>query len=72
MKTPNLKLQAIVENKPWPFVGNGYTNANGAISILLDRGVALVLADGTRLEGAVKLYLRASIPRPEAPVDPAA
>jgi hypothetical protein len=59
MKTPNYKLQAIIENtKPWPFVGNAYTNTNGSITILLDRGVKLELPDGTKLDGTVKLYLR--------------
>ncbi len=66
MKSANYKLQAIVENKkPWPFVGNAYPAANGAIRILLDRGVKLELADGTKLEGDVKLYLRPSFAKTE-------
>lgn len=71
MKTPNYKLQAIIEDtKPWPFVGNAYANANGSITILLDRGVKLELPDGTKLEAAVKLYLRESGRRNDAAAAP--
>jgi hypothetical protein len=67
MKTPNYKLQAIVDNnKTWPWIGNAYTTATGGVRIVLDRGVKLELADGTKLEGVVKLYLRASLQRTEA------
>ena len=64
-KIPNYKLQAIVDNnQPWPFIGNAFTCANGAIRILLDRGVKIELADGTKIEGA-KLYLRQPARRTE-------
>ncbi len=67
MNTPNYKLQAMIDNqKAWSFIGNAYTTANGALRIVLDRDVKLELADGTKLEGGVKLYLRAAFRRTEA------
>ncbi len=50
-KTPSYKVQAIVEGaSPWPYLGNAYANKDGSLTIVLDRGVALRLADGTVLE----------------------
>jgi hypothetical protein len=67
MNTPNYKLQAMIDNqKSWPFIGNAYTTTTGAVRIVLDRGVKLELADGTKLEGVVKLYLREAFRRAEA------
>lgn len=66
-RTPNYKLQAIVENKkPWPWIGNAYVGANGAITVQLDRGVKLELPDGTKLAGG-KLYLREPARRNDTP-----
>jgi hypothetical protein len=58
MKSPNDKLHVITTDntKPWPLCGNGFKAASGsAITLVLDRGVKLELADGTKLEGLVKL-----------------
>jgi len=63
MSKPTFKLQAICDNhQPWPYIGNAFQNKNGSFSLYLDRGVKVVLADGTLLEAnderSVKLYLR--------------
>ena len=80
MKIPTYKAQAIIETeKSWPYIGNAYLNKDGSLSLLLDRRIKLVLADGTTLQAEgqtrVKLFLRAprtqsqvatSIPAPPA------
>ena len=68
-KTPSYKVQAVMQSdKSWPFVGDAYLNSNGSISILLDRRVAIRLADGRVLQATeqrVKLHLRAPRQRTE-------
>ena len=64
MKNPSYKAQVVLDNaKSWPYIGNAYANKDGSLSLLLDRGVKLVLADGTTFEATdksrVKVFLRA-------------
>ena len=63
MTKASFRVQAIRDGeKSGPYVGNVYTNKDGSMSLLLDRGVKLELGDGTRLEASegrlVKLFMR--------------
>ena len=55
MDNVKFKVQLVVNDANWPFVGNAYANRNGAISIYLD--------DKVVLHGGQKLYLSATKPR---------
>jgi hypothetical protein len=67
-KKPVRKVQITLtdSNQKWPYVGNALENQNGSLSLFLDKGVKLVLADGTVYEskdGApVKLYVKPARP----------
>ena len=56
------KVQVIVENAKWPYVGNAYQNKDGSISVLLD--------SGAKLTGGQKLYIRPARTEMTAPLAP--
>ena len=65
MKTPNLKLQAIVEGPgKWPYIGNGYLNQDGSITLVLDKTVKLELPDGRVLQASEAGKIRLMARRP--------
>jgi hypothetical protein len=49
------KVQMILadQEQSWPFVGNALDNANGSITIFLDRGCTLVLPSGEAFSAEV-------------------
>ena len=51
MENRKLKAQLITPEGKWPFVGNGFRNRDGSITVYLDEGVTL--------SGGQKLFLRA-------------
>ena len=62
------KVLITIENaEKWPFVGNAFANANGSLSVYLDRGVKLTLANGQVLESGesapIKLYVKPAYTR---------
>ncbi len=56
-RTPNFKAQVILpangdDKQRWPYIGNVYSNDKGSMTLVLDAGVTLHLADGTVLEAS--------------------
>ena len=50
--TRRFKLQLVVQDGRWPYVGNGYLNKDGSINIVLD--------PDTELKSGQRLHLRAA------------
>ena len=50
METRKFKVQLIMQEGKWPYVGNAYVNRNATINVYLDEGVTL--------SGGQKLHLR--------------